>query len=191
MYSCDEGAEQACDRVDRSLADARRMVRHSQIYEHGLRGELRNSIDAAGTRGDENGTLVTMGVRSGCSNACAFVGRQSERRIVVFNPQFVVHASHARFTGAAIHEFGHVYDFSRWGNNNPRTFQERYDTERRYTPLGVVVRGILGERPYGADAGLSPEEIGRRHGYNAACNAYRVHSRRQRELPGPCPVNAW
>ena len=187
-YTCYENSEKACDGVDRALADAQRVIRSSQIYEHGLRRSLRAAMSEIGTRGDGNGTFVAMANLSECVSACAFVGK-SENRWVVFSPSFTTSASNAEFSVTALHEFRHVYDFRQWGNNNPRTLQDWYNTEYGATYLKAVLESVLGLKPYGADAGLTPAQRARNHSYKVACGQHAKNERESGHFPpSPCPI---
>ncbi len=189
MYTCSKGAEKACDRVDKALATAQIGRFQKQIYELGAKRELRQALKAAGERGDDTGTVVTVGQISNCRDACAFIDGNGTS-IVNFSLGTVKNNSDARFAGTALHEFGHSYDQKiLWGGRNPSSRQERYDTERRFTPLGVIVRQVLGESPSGGDTGKSPVAIGRDHGWSSACGDYPYQAN---SVPGTrCPVNPW
>ncbi len=180
LYQCGKGAEAVCDKVDASLRTLRRLVSRSQIYEYGLRAALGHSLAAAGTRGD-GGTLVTMGAGGArCPEACANLPNHPSS--VNFDPSVTrPGSSPVRFVGTVAHEFGHVYDMAH--DKGDWTRQDRYDTERTNTLLGIVVRQSLGEQPYGSDAQISPVERARNHGWQVACSD--VHS------PNVCPVRAW
>jgi RHS repeat-associated protein len=183
LYDCQPGSEEACDRVDEALEEGRDLLQNAELGARDRRN-LKNALTAAGTRDDGNGTVVAIGVRTGCEEACTFVGI-SERKIIVFSPDAVKKSSDARFFGTALHEFGHVYDYEYlWGNNNPRNMQEKYDTERRYTPMGIRIREALGDKTY---SDLSPEQRGDRHGWNqAGCPSYDRKNGR-----GTCPISRW
>lgn len=185
MYDCRAGAEAACDRVDKALERAKKLLESGDLSRSD-RKMLQRAVDAAGTRGDHNGTVVTMGERirqpdgsiATCRSACAFVNVREER-VVMLSRNFINGTKDLRFSSAVIHEFGHTSDFQRWQNNNPQTPQQSYDTERAWTAVGVRMLRAMGGQSYGADRNKTPEEIARSHAWKIACNG------------GPCPVQAW
>ena len=188
LYQCAASAESACNRVDAAARVIRSEIRATQIYDYQTRSQLRQSLSQIGTRNDGNGTTVTSRTIAGCLNACASV--QGGQRSVNFSPTFVSGASNVRFSATTAHEFGHISDFRSWGirNDVDLTFQQRYDTERLWTPLSVRIENHLGGPSYGSDANVSPDEQGRRHGWSVACGAYHSVAG---FAPPPCPVRPW
>jgi len=189
-WTCAEKKSPQCDVIAQALKEAQKALTNMSGKDA---ERLSQSLKAWGATGEANGVVV----RSGDISRVAQTSTENGITTVTINSQIKTFADFRRASigsagGTAAHEGTHIYDErNRLGGRNPRTAQERYDTERRaYTVQGLVDRALGAESQGGyplwdPDWGKSTEQKKMEEG--ARVNAWQNACRTRGNCPGVKP----